>query len=208
MHRPSVRKRAHDFIASVVRPNSRVLDLGCGNGDLLEMLVKNKNVRGTGVEIIQSKVKTCLSRGLSVHQGNIDQGLADYPDGSFDYVILSQTIQETKKPLKIMKEVLRVGEQGIVSFPNFAYLRNRWQLGIKGHAPISKTLPFPWYDTPNIHFLSISDFKDFCHKHDFRIIKTCFLNQAGVVRFFCNLRAELGIFLLKKGSGQEDHTQG
>ena len=150
----------HLFIVDVIEPRSRVLDLGCGRGTLLQMLVERKDVRGTGVEISEDKVYEAVGKGLSVYHGDIDEGLSYYPDAMFDYVILSQTLQEARETILVMHEALRVGRYLIASFPNFGHWRARLQLLLRGRAPVTPALPYEWYDTPNIHSLTVKDFEE------------------------------------------------
>jgi methionine biosynthesis protein MetW len=138
------------IIASWIEPGSKVLDLGCGEGDLLYFLKKKKQVVGTGIERVEAKVAHCIERGLSVLQGDINEEVLDYPDDTFDYIILSQTLQQVYEPGKLIQSLLRIGKKGIVSFPNFSHWRVRLQLLITGYAPITKQLPYEWYDTPNM----------------------------------------------------------
>ena len=147
-------------IASLVEPGSRVLDVGCSDGELLELLQTTKGVDGRGVELSQKGVNKSVARGLSVIQGDADSDLKYYPDAGFDYVILSQTLQATRNPKYVLSELLRIGEKAIVSFPNFGHWRMRASLAINGRMPVTKELPYSWYDTPNIHFCTISDFVD------------------------------------------------
>src|SRR5690242_6576045 len=140
------------IIGEIVEPNTKVLDLGCGEGELLEWLAGNKNVEARGVEISGTKVQRAIARGVSVYQGDIDEGLADYPDAAFDYVILSQTLQESQQPLKVLHEMLRVGRRVIVAFPNFGHWTVRLSMLVSGGAPKTKLFPYNWYDSPNIHF--------------------------------------------------------
>src|SRR6266851_2383713 len=146
------------IIGEIVEPNSRVLDLGCGEGELLEWLAAHKNVDARGVEISGAKVQRAIARGVSVFQSDIDEGLADYPDHAFDYVILSQTLQETRHPRKVLREMLRVGRRAIVAFPNFGHWKVRMSMLFSGKAPKTKLFPHNWYDSPNIHVLSVDDF--------------------------------------------------
>ena len=141
-----------------VRQESAVLDLGCGDGELLSQLVQGKNVRGQGIEIDEQAIYKCVAKGISVFHEDIDNGLPEYGDKSFDYVILSQSFQQVRKPDEVLTEALRVGRQVIISFPNFAHYSARYHYSIKGRAPVTPSLPYEWYDTPNTHFLSISDF--------------------------------------------------
>ncbi len=188
----------YGLIANLVTPGSSVLDLGCGDGELLAKLKKERNVsKAQGIEIDEQAIYRCVARGLSVFHGDIDTGLPEYDVKSFDYVILNQTFQQVKSPQIVINEALRVGNQAIVSFPNFAHYSARYQLAIRGRAPITSSLPFEWYDTPNIHFLSIADFINFCRNNQIGIKKACYLAQSRPLKFFPNLRASLGIFLIK-----------
>lgn len=152
------------LIAEMVKPQSRLLDVGCGDGALLEYLAREKQVDGRGIEIRQSGVNACVARGLSVIQGDADTDLPDYPDGAFDYVVLSLTLQATKNPRKVLHEMLRIGRRAIVSFPNFAYWRVRLQLMFGGRMPMTAALDDPWYETQNIHLCTILDFDALCAK--------------------------------------------
>jgi len=193
-----------EIIANFIKPNTKVLDIGCGDGELLEFLKKTKNVDGRGLEISQSQVSTSLMRGLSVIQGDAENDLSAYPNRSFDYAVLSQTLQATKNPKEILEEMLRIAEFAIVSFPNFAHIKNRLHLLLKGSMPVSKTIPFEWYETPNIHFCSIYDFEKLCKQLDFGVQKKIFLTaKHRLISFFghgaiANLFAEYGIFLITK----------
>jgi methionine biosynthesis protein MetW len=150
-----------EIIAQLIKPKSKVLDIGCGDGELMEFLQKSKNVDARGLEISQEQVSQVLMRGLSAIHGNAENDLSFYPDRSFDYAILSQTIQATQKPKEILEEMLRVAEYAIVSLPNFAHYKNRLHLLFKGSMPVNKNIPFEWFETPNIHFCSIKDFEQF-----------------------------------------------
>jgi methionine biosynthesis protein MetW len=147
------------IISQIVEPNTRVLDVGCGDGELLQWLAEHKDVDARGVEIVGARVQRAISRGVSVYQGDIDQGLADYPEDAFDYVILSQTLQEVRKPLKVLREMLRVGRRAIVAFPNFGHWTVRLSHLWTGRAPRTKLFPYEWHDSPNIHFLTVHDFE-------------------------------------------------
>src|SRR5450631_103169 len=147
------------IIGEIVEPNTKVLDLGCGEGELLEWLAQTKGVDARGVEIAGVKVQRAIARGVSVFQSDIDAGLADYPDDAFDYVILSQTLQETRHPRQVLREMLRVGRRGIVAFPNFGHWRVRYAMLTSGGAPRTRLFPYEWYDSPNIHFLTVHDFE-------------------------------------------------
>lgn len=192
----------YSIICDIVEANSRVLDLGCGNGTLLKLL-KNKNIKGSGIEISQDEVIKCLSKGLSVIQGNIDEGLKQFQSDSYDYVILNQTLQSTQNPQYVLDEMLRVGKKCIVSFPNFAYWRIRCCFCVKGIMPKSNVLPFEWYNTPNIHLLTIKDFFEFAKNQNFKIIDKIYTTRAkkrsGLqYKLFANLFAEEAIFVITK----------
>ncbi|MCC6393717.1 MAG: methionine biosynthesis protein MetW [Bryobacterales bacterium] len=185
------------IIGEIVQPRSKVLDLGCGEGELLEWLMDHKQVTGAGVEISRERVQLAIARGVSVYQGDIDQGLADYPDQAFDYVILSQTLQQTLKPLKVLREMLRVGRRVIVAFPNFGHWRVRWAHLVSGRAPRTGLFPYEWYDSPNVHFLTIEDFETFCVEQNWVVERRYFLSGSHRVRSMPNLTAEVAVYLLR-----------
>ncbi len=189
-----------EIIASLVKNGSNVLDIGCGDGELLDFLVKNKKAKARGIEISGRKVSQALLRGLSVIQGNAEEDLKSYPDKSFDYAILSHTIQATHRPDEILCEMLRIANYAIVSLPNFANIKNRLHLGFKGTMPVNKTIPFEWYETPNIHFCSIKDFRKLCKNMRLSIKKEVFLTNNRLIKnkFLVNIFAEYGIFLIIK----------
>ncbi|MBU1084623.1 MAG: methionine biosynthesis protein MetW [Candidatus Omnitrophota bacterium] len=184
----------HRIIGQMIEKKSKVLDMGCGEGDLLEYLVSTKEVDGSGVEINEKAIYRCVAKGLSVSHGDIDTGLKDYPDGQFDYVIFNQTMQQVHKPKEAIHEALRIGKKVIIGFPNFCYIKARIQLFFGGHVPITPSLPYSWYDTPNLHFLSIKDFKHFCREQNIIAEKSVFLNGKGRVGIFPNLLALNAIF--------------
>jgi methionine biosynthesis protein MetW len=186
----------NELILKWVSEGSAVLDLGCGDGELLSCLIEEKHVRAQGIELSDEAIHKCVARGLSVLQEDIDSGLAAYGDKSFDYVILNQTFQQVKKPDFVLREALRVGKKVIVGFPNFCYITDRFQIFFRGKVPVTPSLPYEWYETPNLHFLSIADFREYCKKHDFRIEKSFFIGANRRVRFLPNLFAEIGLFLL------------
>jgi methionine biosynthesis protein MetW len=186
------------IISDLVEPNSRVLDLGCGDGELLEWLARNKDVDARGIEIDSRKVQRAIARGVSVYQSDIDEGLTGYPDGSFDYVILSQTLQETRRPLAVLTEMMRVGRHAIVAFPNFGHWAVRLSMLLSGRAPRSRCFPHAWYESPNIHFLTIRDFQLLAREQGWTVEREIFLtgHRAGVR--FANLLAEVAVFLVRK----------
>jgi len=192
----------HDIILDIVPRGAKVLDLGCGDGSLLEKLIRIKEVRGSGIEISDDGVRACIAKGLPVLQGDIDMGLLDYPDRSFDYIILNQTLQAVKKPDVVLGEMLRVGEKAVVGFPNFAYWKMRMFLLLQGRMPKTEFLPYEWFDTPNIHFCSIEDFDGYCERHGLAVERRIYLsNDRGgrVLRGVRpNLFAESAVYLLSK----------
>ena len=173
-----------------------MLDLGCGDGNLLTLLINEKNVRAQGIELSETAIRHCVAKGLSVFQQDIDTGLSEYATNSFDYVIINQTLQQVKKPDLALKEALRVGKKIIVGFPNFVHISARFQI-LKGRVPVTEALPYEWYDTPNLHFLGINDFKNYCKKRNILIDNSAFIGKKGTVKLFPNLFAERALFLLK-----------
>ena len=201
----------YDLIIGEIPEGARVLDLGCGSGLLLQRLKNEKNVTGYGVEISEQSVSQCLERGVFCYQGDVDEGLSDYKDNSFDYVILSQTLQSTKRPDFVIREVLRIGKNTIISFPNFAHYLTRVQLLLRGMMPKNRLLPYEWYETPNIHLITVKDFRLFCEQRNYPIRKELHFstNETGgvtVVRSFPNFRAEYGCFILD-GEGITGNTE-
>ncbi|MBS1853794.1 MAG: methionine biosynthesis protein MetW [Acidobacteria bacterium] len=187
------------IIGEIVEPKTKVLDLGCGEGELLEWLAVNKGVDARGVEISNSRVRRAIARGVSVFQGDIDQGLADYPDQAFDYVILSQTLQETRDPRKVLREMLRVGRGGIVAFPNFGHWRVRLSMLLSGRAPRTALFPYEWYESPNIHFLTVHDFEALTQVEGLVVERRFFLAGHRKVKMLPNLLAEVAVFLVRRG---------
>lgn len=181
----------YSSIVEIVEENSKVLDLGCGDGSLLKMLQDKKNVSGKGIEIDQNCVIKSIQQGVSTIQGDIDDGLMQFSDNEYDYVILNSTLQSTEKPHFVIKEMLRVGKKVVVSFPNFGYWKVRFYLLLKGKMPMSKRLPFKWYDTPNIHLLTINDFFEYAKQNDIKILKSM---------YFANEKQKRGLFLKKISS--------
>ena len=195
-------KPNYDIVFKMITPNSSVLDLGCGDGILLKELVDGKNVNGLGIEIDQNSVIKALEKGLQIIQGNIDEGLNDFDDKQWDFVVLNQTLQSTIKPEFVVDEMLRIGKKVIVSFPNFAYWRVRFYLFFNGKMPKSKFLPFEWYNTPNIHLLTINDFFEFCQKRNIKIEKAIYCTDGkrkkSIFRAISNFFSEEAIFLISR----------
>jgi methionine biosynthesis protein MetW len=196
-------KLGNTIITDLIEKGAKVLDLGCGKGNLLAKLIEEKDVSGLGVEINQNSVIAALDKGLSVVQADIDEGLKGFRDNDYDWVILNQTLQSTEKPDLVINEMLRVGKKGVVSFPNFAYWKVRFYLFFTGHMPKSKVLPFEWYNTPNIHLLTVNDFYVFCKKRNIKILKYIFMTDENVknnfiTKTFSNFFAEEVIFVISK----------
>jgi methionine biosynthesis protein MetW len=192
------------LIAEMIAPTSRVLDVGCGDGALLDHLGRAKGVDGRGVEISQAGVNACVAQGLSVIQGNADTDLKDYPSDAFDYVVLSQTLQATRKPHQVLKQLVRIGRHAVVSFPNFGHWRVRWQLLTRGRMPVTESMPLQWFDTPNIHFCTIRDFVGLCDELGIVLEQGLAISRSGrpsPIRSIgsANLFGEQGLFLLRRG---------
>ncbi|WP_176360040.1 MULTISPECIES: methionine biosynthesis protein MetW [Desulfosediminicola] len=194
------------IIANWIEPGSRVLDLGCGRGDLLAWLAANKQITGTGIELDKDNAAHCISRGLSVLQGDLNEEVEDYPDNSFDYVILSQTLQQIFEPARLLCSLSRIGRRVIVSFPNFSHYSIRWQLLTGGVAPKNDQLPYHWYDTPNIRVITLRDFRNFARDVGYTIVDEIAINtnsassSGQIVKYLPNLRATYGVFIIEKSN--------
>lgn len=194
----------HLLIVEMVERGARVLDIGCGDGELLSLLEAERDVDGRGIELIQSNVNLCVARGLSVIQGDADRDLVHYPDASFDYVILSQTLQATRHPRHVLEQLLRIGRHAIVSFPNFGHWNIRLQFLIHGRMPVTPNLPEPWHETQNIHHCTIKDFLALCRTVDAKVERTVALNAYGkrmglnLPLVWHNLIGEQAVFLLTR----------
>lgn len=194
----------HLIIKSMISPNARVLDIGCGDGALLELLREEKNVDGRGIEISQKNVNHAVAKGLSVIQGDADSDLVNYPDKSFDYAVLSLTIQATKNPKLVLEQLLRIADYAIVSFPNFGHWKIRWQILAFGRMPVTDKLPEQWYDTPNIHFCTVKDFATLCKTINAKVEEAITINGYGkelsdnIPLFVHNLLGREAVFLLSK----------
>ena len=197
-------KYEFQIITQLINKQSRVLDVGCGDGDLMQYLKENKNVDIRGLEISKNNVRKCISKGLTTIEGDAEKDLIQFPNKSFDYVILSQTLQAFLNPQLVINELLRVGKQAIVTIPNFGYWKIRLHLLLKGTMPVTKTLPNEWYDTPNLHMCTIKDFVEFCKKNEFKLNKSLALNENKFSNIkvsnlnIKNLTSDLGIFVLEK----------
>jgi methionine biosynthesis protein MetW len=197
-------KTEYKIIVDLIEENTRVLDVGCDDGTLMESLKKDKNVDARGIEISKDKVQICVSKGLTVIEGNAELDLKQFPNNSFDYVVLGQTLQAFVNPEIVIKELLRVGKKAIITIPNFGHWKVRLNLLIKGTMPITESLPNDWYNTPNIHMCTIKDFVKFSKIINFKIFKSLALTNKNISNinnsnlFYKNLFAELGIFLIEK----------
>jgi methionine biosynthesis protein MetW len=186
-------------IAGWVRPGASVLDLGCGDGTLLGYLEHTSQVRGYGVDMADASILACVRKGVNVLQSNLERGLAGFDEGSFDYVILSQTLQAVRHTEEILMEMLRVGREAIVTFPNFGYWPQRLQVLWQGRMPVSESLPYQWYDTPNVHLFTIDDFEMLCRDRSIRILERVVLHEGQPVRFAANLRGSLAVYRMERG---------
>jgi methionine biosynthesis protein MetW len=193
-----------EVVAGLIPERAKVLDVGCGDGGLLQLLQASKGVDGRGVEISQRGVNECVAKGLSVIQGDADSDLSFYPDKAFDFVILSQTLQATRNPRAVLTELLRIGERAIVSFPNFGHWAMRLSLLVKGRMPVTRDLPYSWYDTPNIHFCTIRDFVELCDEIGAKVERATALDGNGqrigvsMPWWFWNFFGQQAVFLLRR----------
>jgi len=185
------------IISELVQPRTKVLDLGCGDGALLQWLVENKGVEARGIEIDGARVQAAIARGVSAYQGDIEEALSDYPAEIFDYVILSQTLQETRRPLQVLREMLRVGTRAIVAFPNFGHWSVRLAHLISGRAPKTKLFPHDWFDSPNIHFLTVRDFEDLAARQRWVVERKIFLAGHHTGSWLPNLMAKVAVFVVR-----------
>ena len=185
-------------IAAWIPDGSSVLDLGCGDGSLLRYLKETRNVRGYGVEISDVNIVSCIESGVNVIQDDLDSGLADFETDSFDFVLLSQTLQAIRHTETLVREMLRVGRQGIVSFPNFGYWKSRLDV-LLGHMPVSRELPYQWYDTPNVHLCTLNDFEAFCREHNIAVLDRRVMTGGKEVGFLPNLFGSTAVYRFQRG---------
>lgn len=195
----------HKIIFSIVHTGSRILDLGCGEGHLMYLLAREKKVNAQGIEKDDRAIQECVKKGLSVFHDDIESGLKEYPDHSFDYVILNQCMEEVKDVDTLIDDALRIGDKVIIGFPNFAYIKARLMMFFWGRAPVTKSLPYSWFDTPNVRFLSIIDFREFCSAKGVKIIGSHYLGERSVLWFLPNLFALNAVFVLTKENKERNN---
>jgi len=188
----------YQVILDLVTSDAKVLDLGCGDGELLQLLITRKSCKGTGIEIDEKAVYACMAKGLTISHEDINYALSAYTDGAFDYVIMNESLQQVLNPHKAIMEALRVGKNVIVGVPNFCHILGRLQIFFKGQVPVTKELPYQWYETPNIRFFSLKDFKAFCRKNHIHIKQARTLGLAREINVCPNLLAHYGIYLLER----------
>lgn len=192
----NIQRLDYSIILNFIQKNSKVLDLGCGDGELLRLLEQKEGVEGVGIENDEQMIYSCVKKDVTVEHADIDEGLHDFPDKFFDYVIINFTLQETKKPNKVIHESLRVGKKVIVSFPNFAYIKVRLSLALLGKTPKTNALPYRWNESPNLHYFTIKDFELFCKEEHIKVENSVCFTHEKIVRMFPNLLAEKAVFLL------------
>jgi methionine biosynthesis protein MetW len=190
-------RKDYALISKLIPAGSRVLDLGCGDGALLAFLKETKGIDARGIELNPEMVQAAIARGVSVYQGDLEGSLREYPDKAFDYVLLSQTVQETRRPLRVLTEMLRIGNRAIVAFPNFGHWRVRFSHLMSGRAPRTRLFPHAWYASPNIHFLTVIDFEELAREQGWSIERRLFLSGSQKISRFPNLCAEIAVYLLK-----------
>lgn len=194
---PPASRADFDAIARWIKPGAKILDLGCGDGSLLSYLSTTRKTLGYGVEIDDNNILACLKNGVNVIQSDLESGLSGFNSNSFDCVILSQTLQAMRHTERIVMEMLRVGREGIVTFPNFGYWRHRLQV-FRGRMPVSTDLPYEWYNTPNVHLCTIRDFDIFCAEHHIRVLERCVMNDSGIIDVLPNLLGTLAVYRFEK----------
>jgi len=194
-----IREIEFQTICDYIKKGSSVLDLGCGDCELLHRLIKDKDIKAQGIEIDEKEIYKCVKKGVSVLHEDIEYGLSEYKDKSFDYIVLQQSLSEVvKKPDKVIQEALRVGKKVIISFSNFAHYSARLQIFLKGRTPVTPSLPYAWYNTPNLHFLSLSDFIEYCKERNMKIERKTYLGTKRKTYFFPNFCALVGIFMISQ----------
>jgi len=192
----------YKYLLNYIEPDTKVIDLGCGEGNLMELLEKDKNCKVQGIEIESKLVQKCVNKGLFVYNGDIMEGITDFQNKRFDYAVLSNVLQALMTPKEVLEEALRVGKKVIVSFPNFGSLKVRLKLLFSGKMPVTKELPYTWYNTPNIHFFTVFDFKDLCKEMNIEILDELYLTKTGNdfrrLHIFPNIRGDFAVFVVKR----------